>query len=214
MLSKKRQLAIFLVVSTALFLITACGNEDSSGVNDSDEPQDGSPNDVLSLSNALEEYPVWIGSRGEEISRDTPINTVILFEDGSVKYFDYLDSGDLMIEDVVEMSDEEIIKHAQGSAEEIDLGQYTLNVLLDDSGNNAEMEQVISQNEEIDIEFSNESVSMEFFGTNFSGMKMKRFPVGGSDRFGTFFTRTDNPVSSFTLDGPDADKENVTVEGK
>lgn len=214
MILKKKQLTTFLVVSAILFFSTACGSEDTSGVDDNDGPQDGSPSDVLSLSDALVEYPVWIGSRGEELSRDTPINTVILFEDSEVKYYDYLDSGDLTIEDIVDMTDEEIVKHAEGSAEEIELGQYSLDVVLDESGSNPEMEQVITQNEAVDIEFSNESVSMEFFGTHFSGMKMKRFPVGESDRFGTFITRTSDPVTSFALDGPDADKENVTVEGK
>ncbi|PAF27338.1 hypothetical protein CHH61_03705 [Shouchella clausii] len=214
MLLKKRRLTIFLVVSAVLFFTTACGNEDASGVDDNNGPQDGSPNDVLPLSDAFVEYPVWVGSRGEELSRDTPINTIVLFEDGAVKYYDYRDSGDLTMEDIVDMTDEEIVKHAQGSAEEIDLGQYSLDVVLDESGNNPEMEQVITQSEDVDIEFSNESISMEFFGTHFSGMKMKRFPVDGSDRFGTFLTRTNDSLASFTLDDPGNDKEKVTVEGK
>ncbi|UTR16760.1 hypothetical protein MM221_09720 [Salipaludibacillus sp. LMS25] len=213
----KKSLTMIGIIS-AMLVLTACVNggeaSNNNPAHDSDGPQDGSPDNVLPLSDALEEYPVWIGSRGDELSRNTVINIVITFEEGVVKYYDYEDNGDLKIEDVVDISDQDIVKHAEEYAEEINLGEYTLNIVLDEYGNNTEMEQLLTQSEEIDIEFSNESVSVQFFGTNFSGMNMERFPVSGSNRFGTFLTRTGDSLISFMLDSPDTESENVTIESE
>ncbi|MFP7474463.1 hypothetical protein SFC55_26100 [Niallia taxi] len=231
MFLRKKRMVMLLMLSIVL-LLAACGSKEG---NSEVSSQKSSPA-TIPFSEALEEYSVWIGTNDkdlEELNRDTSIDFIFVFKNGNVKYYDYrtyekyrsastigeitkvtMVDESLTIEDVTNMSDKEIVKHAEeNAAEEINLGEYSLNVLLDDNGNYTKKEELITQNEPKfnDTMYTDISFSKEFFGKNFAGMSMHGLPTGKSWTGGFLLTRTDD---FFKLDSPDTKKKNVTIEAE
>lgn len=135
MFLKKRLLATLAVI-TAVLLLGACGGKDTSSdnpVNDSGGSQDGSPNDILPISEGLEEYAVWFKT-SENPGRDTYVSSMYVFENGKVT----ISNLDLPIEDIINLTDDEILQYAKENSTLITEGKYTLDITLDRLGQNTE----------------------------------------------------------------------------
>ena len=143
MILHKKWLAMLAVI-TAILLLTACGNKESANEVPAQEgPQDMSPKDFMPLSDGLEEYPVWIQT-DENPGRNTYVNGVYVFENGEVT--GYTNFSDLNIEDIIDLSDDELIQTAKEIAGDVYIGEYTLDITLDRLGQNTEKIDVIMDN--------------------------------------------------------------------
>ncbi len=221
MFLKKKWLAMLAVITTVLLLAACGGNESSGDIGPQNGPQDGNSDDILSLSEALEKYPIWIETR-KEPSRDSGVRAVYIFDSGKVEKYDTTNTSGFVytVEEIIDMSDDEIIQLASDNSEPENLGEYTLDITIDEYGKNtksikletpktkkAEEEAGYKESPEYEpITFYPEQVGQTIFETTFSGFKI-------DDRNG-LFTRVDNSYTTFKLDSPDTDKENVTIEGK
>jgi hypothetical protein len=104
---------MFMVI-TAMLLLAACGNSEEDPVVASG-PQDGSPGDILPLSEGFEKYPVWIETE-DELSRSSHIDNIYVFKKGKVTMYSL--EGSSTIEDVLDLSDKELIKLAREASNE------------------------------------------------------------------------------------------------
>ncbi|OAK70769.1 hypothetical protein [Lederbergia galactosidilytica] len=117
MLLKKKWLAM-LAVMTAILLLGACGGKNAGGGDPlvgGSGPQDGSPDDLMPISEGFEKYPVWVEVYEDPV-RDTEIQNIYVFKKGEVTTYN-LNEGDIgksgvVIEDILGMSDDELIKFA------------------------------------------------------------------------------------------------------
>lgn len=84
--------------------------------------QDGSPNDVLPLSEGFETFPVWIKTADEPV-RDSKIDNIYVFKDSKVTMYNLdgsnTDRGSVAIEDILGMSDDELVKFASETSNKI-----------------------------------------------------------------------------------------------
>ncbi|WP_345242057.1 hypothetical protein [Pontibacillus salipaludis] len=132
----KNWLAMLVVIS-ALLILSACVNEE----NNSEEAsvpggqQDSSPEDLVTMSEGLQEYSVWLRTSNDP-SRQSNISEVYVFGDGEV--MGYSNFPDLSIEKVVKLSDEDIIQYVSEKAESKKEGKFTLDISLDRLGQNTE----------------------------------------------------------------------------
>ncbi|MBM7839948.1 hypothetical protein JOC54_003228 [Alkalihalobacillus xiaoxiensis] len=127
--------ATMLIAITAVLLLGGCGDqEDADEVLASDGPQDGSPEDFMEISEGFENFSVWIET-SDTPNRDSQVRGIYVFDDGQASsYFNISDK--LTLEEVNDLTDEEIIEHAKGNADAISKGEYTLDILLDQFGQN------------------------------------------------------------------------------
>ncbi|WP_062514737.1 hypothetical protein [Halobacillus sp. KGW1] len=225
---RKRKWLLVVFIGLLAAVLGACGSEETSAdtpaQESQDRPQDGNPDDFVPLSEALEENAIWFGTSATEpgsLTRDTSIGRVFVFHKGAVKYYDYRDPDDstlveehLTIEDVVDMSDKEIKKHAKQNGEEVDLGDYSLDIALDDSGNMTEFERLITDQRPEDEKyptFSSTIMPTNFFDTDFVAIGTSRLVKGGWPASGYLLTKVDKPTI-FILDDADTKNKRVTVE--
>lgn len=99
-----------LVITTAILFLAACGGKKGSGQ---------TVKDFMPISEGFEKYSVWIETDGEPV-RDSTIENVYVFKKGKVTMYN-LDSkqGSVAIEDILDMSDDELIKLAHKTSDEI-----------------------------------------------------------------------------------------------
>jgi hypothetical protein len=208
-------------VIIVILLLAACGDEGTASdipADDSSSPQESSQTDMLPLSDALEEYSVWFRVY-DEVTRDSQINEVFVFENGEFKSY-YTDGKGLFIEDIVDMSHDEFLEHVRETLrayseerdyeedfEEPQSSEYTLDIILDDLGQDTEMIDINTT--EGTISLSGYSVVQTVYDTTFAGF---RYPDDSNGEI--FLTSVDDSFTGFELDGPDTNKENVTIEGK
>lgn len=111
---KKRWVPILMVI-TALVLLAACGSKEEAGGTNGDNPRNHTTEDYMSLSEGFEEYPVWIETE-DEPTRDSNIDNIYVFEKGKVNMYNL--GGSNTIEDILELSDDELIKLARETSNE------------------------------------------------------------------------------------------------
>lgn len=205
MVIRKNWLAIGIVIM-AVFVLAACSKDKEADEGSSSDGGDSQK--TLTLSEALEEYPVWMETEGD-LSENSSIEGVYHFEDGNVKKYNTADLS-LGIEEIMDLSDDQLLDLARMQGEEdhqfLD-GKYTLDLMLDDSDQNTQRINLDVQDEQqIDFSFQGENLNQNIEDMNFSGFK-----INDSDALFTRAGYADSPVE-LELDSPDADKENITIE--
>jgi len=113
---KKKWMPILMLI-TALVLLAACGSKEEAGGTgtNGDNPRNHTAEDYMPLSEGFEEYPVWIETEGEP-TRDSNIDNIYVFNKGKVSMYN-IDGGST-IEDILNLSDEELIKFAREKSDE------------------------------------------------------------------------------------------------
>lgn len=210
----KKWLAMLAIIAV-IFLLGACGGKESAReVPRQEGPQDNNSNTILPLSDALEKYPVWFRVY-DEPTRHSLINETFVFKDGKVQSY-YTEKIDLHIEDVIDMSDEELIKYIRKEMKEYSIRinsdyeepqptEYTLDIILDDLGHNTQIINI--ESDETHISLNGQNVIQTIYDTNFSGLKYNDDDVDKN-----LITRVDDSHTLFQLDDPNTDKKNVTIE--
>lgn len=201
MFLRKKWPTLLTVMLVALVLI-ACSKEKTTEGSIDDEAK---PEDFILLSEGLEKYPVWIETK-EELEENSEISGVYVFENDKVKKFN-LSELSLEVEEIVDMSDRELVKiaRANSTADAAFLdGEYNLNIILDESGQNTESMQLEVQGKIQDqFTFHRDNIHHAILDTTFSGFKINEHHH--------LFTRVDDANISFLLDDPDTEKKNVTI---
>lgn len=145
MYKKKKWLAILVLMTTVLILSACGGKEESSGGSISDNPRNHSAEDFMPISEGVEKYSVWIET-DENPVRDSVIKNIYAFNKDKVTVYNM--TGDntkqkVVIEDILDMSDEKIITFAQETSNKI-YDDYEQEVedakLFDIEGYNEELE--------------------------------------------------------------------------
>ncbi|WP_078598405.1 hypothetical protein [Evansella clarkii] len=210
------------LVLGGLMLLGACGGTEDPGevgaqeVGSQDGPQDGAVRNYISVSDALEEQHIWFRTFRQP-TRDTQLNYTYIFENGKVQEY-YTGGIKLTIEDVYDMSNEEIIDHIHeeippydertGRDRDYTPVEYSLDITLDGSGNNTEEMTVMSDFRfNFDFTLQHSAVQGTVYDTTYTGL------VVDYDREEILITRVDHPETHFKLDDPDTQKDNVTIEG-
>ncbi|KQL58355.1 MULTISPECIES: hypothetical protein [Bacillaceae] len=134
---KKINGLVILTTITALSLLGACGSEEnSSEVQANEGRQDYSPEDFKKISDGFEEYSVWIETSNTP-SRESSIRALFVFSDENLtSYGNINDEDKLTLEEVNELTDDELIKQVEKHATRISEGEYTLDITLDEFGQN------------------------------------------------------------------------------
>lgn len=133
-------MAIFMAISTVLFLAACGGNESAEEVPPQNGSQDGSPSDLMPISKGFEKYSVWFQT-SDKPDRKSKISAVYIFEDGKV--MDYRGFSELNIEDIIKLTDEEIVKTVKETSDSVTQGKYALDIKLDRLGQSTEQMEVI-----------------------------------------------------------------------
>lgn len=151
MILNKKWLVILTTITFAL-LLAACGGSDAdsntSVAANNESEKSPAPVDYLPISEGFEEYPVWI------LTEDTPdrgsdIRQILVFKSGEVTTYKFnVDSkyaNELAIEDILNLSDDELIKvAAETSNKKYDEHQAEVinNKLFDLQSFNEEMDNI------------------------------------------------------------------------
>lgn len=125
MFLKKKWLAILAVI-TAVSLLAACGGKKESGQTVEepiyDNPRNHTAEDFMPLSEGLEKYPVWVETIEDPV-RDSKIKNIYVFKKGKVTMYNLdgsdTDQSSVVIEDILDMSDDELIKFARETSNKI-----------------------------------------------------------------------------------------------
>jgi len=151
MFLKKKGLAMLMAI-TVVLLLAACGGEESAEEEPvQDGSQDSSP-DPMPISEGLEEYSVWIEAFASDgIDRNSRVRGVYIFENGeATHYYNISDEDKLKIEEINDLTDDEIIQYVKEVATMKDSGKYTLDITLDSLGQHTEnMEVVLTSGTEV-----------------------------------------------------------------
>lgn len=138
---KKKWFAVLMIITTVLFL-TACGGgdvkgseettkSDASKAEDATTEGEAGENEFTLISKGFEKYPVWFVANSE-LTRTSRIDEVLVFKDGDVT--SYRGYETFTIEEMNELTDDEIVQHASEGATSIANGNYSLNIILDSYG--------------------------------------------------------------------------------
>lgn len=134
MFLKKKWLTLVAVI-TIVFILGACSGSKESGQTTQeaiyDNPRNYTPEDFMPISQGLEEYSVWIET-GDALDRNSFVKAVFVFEDHQVTR--YTDFSKLSIEDIIDLTDDEIIEYVRENAQFTLNGKYNLNITLDSLG--------------------------------------------------------------------------------
>src|SRR5690625_220682 len=111
MLLKKKWFTILFAI-IAISILTACSDngEKSDVVSQQDKGVvEESSYDFMPLSDALEKYSLWFKVEGDpyEITRNSTVDDMFIFENGTVSKYR---ARWLTVEDLIDMSDDEIIE--------------------------------------------------------------------------------------------------------
>lgn len=216
MLSKKSVFSTFITMMI-VFVLSACG-----GDNEPSQEVGGTGEEATPLSKALVKEKIWISTPHNELDRDRAVHRIYHFEEDTVSYYDLIRSAEdeesfkveLKMEEIAGMTDEEILSFAQDNGIEEDLGTYTLDILLDDHGNNTENIMLLPNEGMINdtVIFHPISFRETIFDAEFVGFEAENIHYGMSEGYdnGLIFTPVDNPSTYFALDNMDG--KNVTIE--
>lgn len=132
-LGKKRYAA--LLVLSAVLLLSACGSKESNG--EKVPKQDGAPpKETLLFSKAIEENSLWIETSATP-ERNSSVRGVLVFDNGEVtSYGNISDENKLTLEEVNNLSDDEIIQNLEKNSQSINKGKYSFDITLDELGQN------------------------------------------------------------------------------
>lgn len=218
----KKLLPLSVLFAILLFLV-ACGNENEAIAGDdsiADNPREHTAEDYLPISEGFEDYSVWmdvsIWKNGDGgVIRTSEIESVFVFDNGEVTRYGSPDnsselSNELTMEDVHDLSDKEIIKLVSKYVEPESLGEYTLDIRLDGSGNYTEEMEFILPDDT--ILFMGELVKNTIYETTYAGLVSDRNSQNSLQN--NLITKVDESFVGFNLDGPDTNSKSVTIEGK
>ncbi|KGP89884.1 hypothetical protein N780_09595 [Pontibacillus chungwhensis BH030062] len=184
----KNWLAMLVVIS-ALMILGACGNEEANSEEApvQDGQQDSSPKELMAMSEGLKEYSVWFRTSNNP-SRNSNVSDVYIFGDGEVKR--YSNFSDLSIEEIYELSDEDIIQYVSENAESRKEGKFTLDISLDQLGQNTEEMNVALASGKSVRTFDLEAAASEHYHTYYgegSGEFFDKYP-----EFNTYLSAVKN----------------------
>lgn len=221
MFLKKKWFAL-LCTMIAIAVLTACGDSEkevgTAQDAEAEVEQDASAHDFMPLSDALEEYSLWFRVEGDpyELTRDSSVYEMFVFEDGNVKQYN---ANSLDMEELVEMSDDEIIEtvidnlHENENYDEDDENpesvEYTLDITLDKVGKDTHFINLETEPETL-FSVIDETGYQTIFDTHFSGLVYNQEDRSDEDDF--IITRVEDESILFTLDDADTKKENITIE--
>src|SRR5690625_1032074 len=169
----------------------------------------------MPLSDALEKYSLWFKVEGDpyELTRNSVIDDIFVFEKDTVKQYRV---RWLKLEDVIDMSDDEIIEavidrlHENNEDyEEPEPIEYTLDITLDAVGKDTEYINVETIPETV-FSVINETAFQTIFDTHFSGLVYNQEDRLDWDEH--IITRVEDESILFTLDDSNTQKSNVTIE--
>jgi hypothetical protein len=151
-----KNLSISCMLAVALILLGACSssktvsektpNKSSDDVVlGQDGPQDSAPEDIIPFSEATDEYSLWIET-SDTPKRTSEIRGIIMFQDGKfASYGNIADEDKISLEEIKGMKDDEIVKVIKEVATAGSEGDYTLNIKLDEYGQNTKELEVVSK---------------------------------------------------------------------
>lgn len=234
MIFKGKRFAILIFFTTTL-LLAGCGDEESSDViqtGESSGSQDGDPADILPLSEALEKHHLWFET-DQDPTLGSGVRGVYVFENGEVSLYKKMEIDELgnpiysniPIKDILELSDDEILELYKEDSEILNVGEYNLDIDIDEYGQNTEFIKMETQKtkdaEEAGSYGSGEYEAIEFFPSTvnptlsditFAGFVTEYNDSGVATE--TLITRIDESFVGLKLDEPHIEKKNVTTEGE
>lgn len=142
MLAKKKGLLLVVTIVLSLLLAACGGNEKSEQASNNntirDNPRNHTAEDFMPISEGFEEFSIWIESEENPV-RDSKIKNIYVFDKDEVTLYPV--DGSYVIEDILELSDEDLKKLAQETATEF----YT------------SLEEEVKNNKLFDLEAFNET---------------------------------------------------------
>lgn len=218
MFFKKKWFAI-LVVFITVSILTACGSDEKTdevvSQQDAGVVGDESSRDFIPISDALEEYSLWFKVEGDpfELTRNSVVDDVFVIEGGKVEQYR---ARDFELEDLIEMSDDEIIEEVKerlyeydNEYEEPEPVEYTLDITLDDVGQHPKFINLETEPETV-FSVIEETSFQTIFDTSFSGLVYNQEDRSDYDEM--IITRVEDDSILFKLDDPDTNKDIVTIE--
>ncbi|GAF20708.1 hypothetical protein JCM19047_361 [Bacillus sp. JCM 19047] len=206
MIKKKNGLVILTTV-TALSLLVACGSEENPvEVQANEGRQDYSPEDFTKISDGFEEYSVWIETSNTP-TRNSSVRALFVFLNGNVtSYSNIIGENKLTLEEVNELTDDELIKQVEKHATRISEGEYTLDITLDQYGQNTkEISLMLEENYNHVVTFDLKSLYWE------SGLSSEEEYIASLEEKGdqfeinnedvTFTSIEDEPLRLQTING-------------
>lgn len=120
MVLRKRWLATLAIITTVLLLAACGGKKDSGQIVDPiyDNPRNHSMEDFMPISKGFVKYPVWIETVEDPI-RDSKIKNIYVFKKDKVTMYNLDGASGIVIEDILDMSDDELIKFAYDTSNDI-----------------------------------------------------------------------------------------------
>ncbi|GAF65236.1 hypothetical protein BTS2_2134 [Bacillus sp. TS-2] len=115
---------IIIVLPFTLLILTGCNNSqrEANLAEKEQQLQDNPRNfteddfDIYTLSEAFEKYTIWFDTE-QNPTRSSKINSLLVFDDEQVQYYN-TSGNDFTIEDVLTMSETELIQQAQNFSNE------------------------------------------------------------------------------------------------
>lgn len=221
-LKKKWFTTLFAIITISI--LTACGSSEESSETvsqDAEAPvqdamQDSISYEFMPFSDALEQYSLWFRVEGDphELTRNSTVDEIFIFEDGKVQQ--YRARGISTIEDLIDMSDEEIIETVINNLHENDEDfiepepmEYTLDINLDDVGRDTRFINLETVPATI-FSVIEQTTFQTIFDTHFSGLVYNREDRSDWDEH--IITRVEDPSILFKLDDANTNKDIVTIE--
>lgn len=135
-----------------ILLLGACGNTDDT-IQDAeaekivyDNPRNHTAEDFMPISDGFEEYSLWIKTSNNP-DRNSTLQEILLFKNGVVKHYRNISDEDkLTIEELMDLSDSEIVNYANEYAMTTDEGTYILDLTLDEMGQYTEKVNIVLEN--------------------------------------------------------------------
>ncbi|MED4128597.1 hypothetical protein [Shouchella miscanthi] len=204
---KKKNGLVLLTTVTALSLLVACDSEENPvEVQANEGRQDYSPEDFTKISDGFEEYSVWIETSNTP-TRNSSVRALFVFSNGNVtSYSNIIGENKLTLEEANELTDDELIKQVEKHATRISEGEYTLDITLDQYGQNTkEISLMLEENYKHVVTFDLKSLYWE------SGLSSEEEYIASLEEKGdqfeinnedvTFTSIEDEPLRLQTING-------------
>ncbi|WP_121616640.1 hypothetical protein [Virgibacillus halodenitrificans] len=136
---KRKKWLVMLVLTTFVLLLAACGEKEKTNANEEesnyDNPRNHTTEDFMSISKGFEDYSIWIET-SDTPERKSNVSGLYIFKDGEAEYYDGF--SEVFIEDIIDLSDDEIIQYAKENSSTNYQGKYNLDITIDSLGQNTE----------------------------------------------------------------------------